>query len=257
MSSETKEQTAGATRAEVTAGRGMLVVVSSPSGGGKGTLIRRALKNVPNLGYSVSFTTRAPREGEVDGRDYFFVPERKFRRMIKAGEFLEWASVHGNLYGTALTQVERERAAGRDIILEIDVQGATSVRRLAQDAISIFILPPSFEILKARLAARGTEREDDLNLRLRNSVGEVEHYKEFQYVVINDDAERAASLLASIIYAERARRERQEEAAQLILVSFKREAAAEPEVLRAGRRSSFISNLFRRRGRHGGRKQNG
>ena len=224
MSSEIKEETGGATRSEVATGRGMLVVVSSPSGGGKGTLIRRALKNVPNLGYSVSFTTRAPREGELHGRDYFFVPEPEFRRMIEAGEFLEWACVHGNLYGTALTQVERERAAGRDIILEIDVQGAASVRRLAQDATSVFILPPSFEILSARLAARGTEREEDLNLRLRNSVEEVEHYREFQYVIINDDAERAAGLLASIIYAERARRERQEEAARLILASFKREA---------------------------------
>jgi guanylate kinase len=224
MSSELKEQAGGATRAEVSAGRGMLVVVSSPSGGGKGTLIRRALKNVPNLGYSVSFTTRPPREGETHGRDYFFVTEQEFRRMIEVGEFLEWASVHGNLYGTAHAQVERERDAGRDIILEIDVQGAASVRRLAQDATSVFILPPSFEILRARLEARGTERADDLLLRLRNSAGEVEHYKEFQYVVINDDAERAAALLASIIYAERARRERQEEAARQILASFKREA---------------------------------
>ena len=224
MSSELKEQTESATRSEVTAGRGILVVVSSPSGGGKGTLIRRALKMVPNLGYSVSFTTRAPREGEIHGRDYFFVTEEKFRRMVEAGEFLEWASVHGNLYGTALAQVERERDAGRDIILEIDVQGAASVRRLAQDATSVFILPPSFEVLRARLSARGTEREEEVNLRLRNSVGEVEQYREFQYVVINDDAERAAGLLASIIYAERARRERQEEAARLILASFRREA---------------------------------
>ena len=224
MSSELKEQSVGATRTEVTAGRGMLVVVSSPSGGGKGTLVRRALKNVPNLGYSVSFTTRAPRKGEVNGRDYFFVAEEEFRRMIEAGEFLEWASVHGNLYGTALAQVERERAAGRDILLEIDVQGAASVRRLVQDATTVFILPPSYEVLRARLSARGTEREEDLDLRLRNSVGEVEQYREFEYVVINDDVERAAGLLASIIYAERARRERQEEAARLIIASFKREA---------------------------------
>ena len=224
MSSEVKEQPLSATAREVASGRGMLVVVSSPSGGGKGTLVRRALKIVPNLGYSVSFTTREPREGEVNGRDYFFVSEQEFRRKIEAGEFLEWASVHSNLYGTSLAQIERERLAGRDIILEIDVQGAASVRRLAQDATSVFILPPSFEVLRARLSARGTEREDDLKLRLRNSVGEVEQYREFQYVVINDDAERAAGLLASIIYAERARRERQEEAARLILASFRREA---------------------------------
>ena len=221
MSSETKEQQASATLSEVTSGRGMLVVVSSPSGGGKGTLIRRALKNVPNLGYSVSFTTRAPREGEVNGRHYFFVSEQEFNSMVEAGDFLEWAVVHGNLYGTSHAQVERERLAGHDIILEIDVQGALSVRRLAQDAVSVFILPPSFEILRDRLVGRGSERPDDLALRLRNARSEVEHYRDFQYVVINDDAERAAGLLASIIYAERARRERQEEIARRVLATFK------------------------------------
>jgi guanylate kinase len=211
----------------VAAGHGMLVVVSSPSGGGKGTLIRRALKTVPNLGYSVSFTTRAPREGEVEGRHYFFVSEPEFRSMIEAGSFLEWAIVHGNLYGTSHAQVERERRAGHDIILEIDVQGAMNVRRLAQDAISVFILPPSFEVLRDRLVARGSERPEELALRLRNAVGEVEHYREFQYVVINDDAERAAGLLASIIYAERARRERQEEVARRVVASFQQAAEAE------------------------------
>jgi guanylate kinase len=221
MSSETKEPQASATLSEVTSGRGMLVVVSSPSGGGKGTLIRRALKNVPNLGYSVSFTTRAPREGEVNGRHYFFVSEQEFNAMAEAGGFLEWAVVHGNLYGTSHAQVERERRAGHDIILEIDVQGALSVRRLAQDAVSVFILPPSFEILRDRLVGRGSERPDDLALRLRNARSEVEHYREFQYVVINDDAERAAGLLTSIIYAERARRVRQEEIAQRVLATFK------------------------------------
>src|SRR3954468_22272328 len=167
---------------ELTAGRGMLVVVSSPSGGGKGTLIRRVLKTVPNLGYSVSFTTRAPREGEEDGRHYFFVSVEEFRQRIEAGAFLEWAVVHGNYYGTSHAQVERELAEGHDIILEIDVQGATSVRQLVAGAVSVFILPPSFEILRARLAARGSEKPDDLALRLRNSRGEVAHYREFQYV---------------------------------------------------------------------------
>jgi guanylate kinase len=206
---------------ELTAGRGMLVVVSSPSGGGKGTLIRRVLKTVPNLGYSVSFTTRAPREGEQDGRDYFFVSVEKFSEMIERGAFLEWAVVHGNHYGTSHTQVERELQEGHDIILEIDVQGATSVRRLVMDAVGVFILPPSFEILRARLEARGSERPNDLALRLRNSRGEVEHYREFQYIIINDDAEIAASQLASVIYAERARASRQKEAAERVLATFK------------------------------------
>lgn len=231
MSSELKEeqQQVSSTLSEVTAGRGMLVVVSSPSGGGKGTLIRRALRTVPNLGYSISFTTRLPREGEVNGRDYFFVSTEKFKAMIEANGFLEWAFVHGNLYGTSHAQVEGERSAGHDIILEIDVQGAESVRRLARDAVSVFILPPSFEVLRDRLVGRGSERPPDLALRLRNSRGEVEHYREFQYVIINDDAERAAGLLASIIYAERARRERQEEVAARVLSSFKQGAVEEEQ----------------------------
>jgi len=208
----------GATGA--TTARGMLVVVSSPSGGGKGTLIRRVLKSVPNLGYSVSFTTRAPREGEINGQHYHFISVDEFQKMIGAGEFLEWAHVHGHLYGTGRLQVARELAEGCDIILEIDVQGASSVRGLVPDEVSVFILPPSFEVLHARLAARGSEQPDDLALRLRNARGEVERYREFDYVVINDDADRAAAQLASIIYAERARRERQEQVARDVLASF-------------------------------------
>jgi guanylate kinase len=204
--------------------RGMLVVVSSPSGGGKGTLIRRVLKSVPKLGYSVSFTTRPPRAGEVHGQHYFFVSPEEFDRMIEAGDFLEWAYVHGNRYGTSLVQVERELGEGRDIILEIDVQGAANVRHLGTDAVSVFILPPSFEVLRDRLVARGSEKPADLALRLLNSRGEVERYREFEYVVINDDAERAAAQLAAIIYAERARRTRQEKAAQEVLATFTQES---------------------------------
>ena len=200
--------------------RGMLVVVSSPSGGGKGTLIRRALKSVPNLGYSVSFTTRHPRAAEVNGRDYFFVTPEVFEDMAERGEFVEWARVHGNLYGTGRAQVERELAGGHDIILEIDVQGAERVRALNPGAVQVFILPPSFEILRERLTGRGSEGKADLALRLRNSRGEVERYREFDYVIINDDADRAAAQLAAVIYAERARRERQEEAAARVLASF-------------------------------------
>jgi len=227
MSSRVNDREQSATAREVSAGRGMLVVVSSPSGGGKGTLIRRALKIVPNLGYSVSFTTRTPREGEINGRDYYFVSLDEFNQMIASDNFLEWAVVHGNLYGTSHVAIERELNEGHDIILEIDVQGATSVRRLVSDAVSIFILPPSFEILRDRLTGRGSERPDDLALRLRNSRSEVEQYREFQYLIINDDAERAAALLASIIYAERARRERQEEVARSVLATFKQEADGE------------------------------
>src|SRR3989440_4273307 len=191
-------------------GRGMLIVVSSPSGGGKGTLIDRVLKTVPGVSYSVSYTTRAPRGSEENGREYFFVDEPAFREMIERGEFLEWANVYGHLYGTSSAQVERERAAGRDLILEIDVQGAESIRHKVADSVSIFILPPSFELLRERLVTRGTDAAADLERRLKGASGEVAQYENFDYVILNDDINRASQQLASVIYAERARRERQE-----------------------------------------------
>lgn len=205
---------------ERTEGRGILFVVSSPSGGGKGTLIQRVLKKDPNLSYSVSFTTRAPRNGEVDGREYFFVSTEKFEQMVAANEFLEWAHVHCKLYGTARQQVFREISEGRDIILEVDVQGAASVRALMPDSVSIFILPPSFEILRQRLVARGTDSPEELDLRLRNAPAELKDYAAFQYVIINDDAERAADQLAAIIHAERARLSRQESRVKLVVDAF-------------------------------------
>ena len=200
--------------------RGILFVISSPSGGGKGTLIRRILTHMPRLGYSVSWTTRAPRQGEVDGREYHFVSIEDFTAARERGEFLEWASVHGNFYGTSIKVVERDLAAGRDIVLEIDVQGAATLRRLGIEAVSVFILPPSFEILRRRLTGRQSENSDTLALRLQNSRGEVEHYREFDYVVLNDDVDRAATQLASIVYAERARRVRQERLAERVLATF-------------------------------------
>ncbi|MEO8434650.1 MAG: guanylate kinase [Pyrinomonadaceae bacterium] len=207
-------------------GRGMLIVVSSPSGGGKGTLIDRARKSVPNLSYSVSYTTRPPRAGEVNGREYFFVSRAEFEELIATEKLLEWAWVHGNLYGTSRDQVMSELAEGCDIILEIDVQGAQSVRGLIAGAVCIFILPPSFEVLRQRLVTRGTDPPEDLERRLRGAPAEVEHYKEFQYVVINDDIERAAAQLAAIIYAERARCERQEENLKQVLENFPRASGA-------------------------------
>ena len=220
MSNDAGDTVLSAACVGATGGRGMLLVVSSPSGGGKGTLIRRVLKTVPDLGYSVSYTTREPREGEINGRDYFFVSLDVFKAMESEGEFLEWAPVHGHFYGTSCSQVERDLSEGRDIILEIDVQGAESVRSIAPSSVTVFILPPSFEVLRERLIARGTEDLEDLALRLRNARAEVEHYSEFSYVIINDDADRAAAQLASIIYAERARRERQERAAIGVLATF-------------------------------------
>ncbi|MGB8507896.1 MAG: guanylate kinase [Pyrinomonadaceae bacterium] len=200
--------------------RGILFVVSSPSGGGKGTLIRRVLAGVPGLGYSISWTTRARRPNERDGVDYHFVSIEEFERIRERNGFLEWAVVHGNLYGTARHVVEQETSEGRDVILEIDVQGASSVRAIMRSVVSVFILPPSYEVLSERLAARMTERPEALALRLRNARGEVEHYREFDYVVLNDKIERAAAQLASIVYAERARRERQEWLAKRVVATF-------------------------------------
>jgi len=148
--------------AKAAAARGMLVVVSSPSGGGKGTLIQRVLSSLSNLAYSVSYTTRASRPGELNGREYFFVSTVEFEEMIARGEFLEWANVYGHLYGTSSAQVVRERTAGRDIILEIDVQGAANIRATVDDPVTIFILPPSFEVLRDRLISRGTDSPEDL-----------------------------------------------------------------------------------------------
>jgi len=199
---------------------GNLIIISSPSGGGKGTLIKGILKTVPNIGYSVSFTTREMRVGEQNGKDYFFVSRAEFERLIEQGEFLEYATVHDNFYGTSLGQVKTEIGAGHDVILEIDVQGAASVRAKIPEALSVFILPPSFEVLKNRLTARATEKPEDLALRLKNSFGEVGHFSEFEYVVVNDDAARAATDLQTIILADRLKRVRQSAAIQGILNSF-------------------------------------
>lgn len=200
--------------------KGNLIIISSPSGGGKGTLIKEILKTVPKIGYSVSFTTRKMREGEQNGRDYFFVSIEEFKDLIEEGEFLEYAEVHGNFYGTSIKQVESEIAIGRDIILEIDVQGAHLVLEKMPNAVSIFILPPSYETLRRRLTNRGTERQKDLELRLKNSFAEVSRFTEFEFVVINGEIEEAMRDLEVIILAERLKRIRQTGSIQGILDSF-------------------------------------
>lgn len=201
--------------------RGTLFVVSSPSGGGKGTLVRGVLEVVDNLSYSVSYTTRGPRTNEVNGREYFFVDVPTFEEMIANGEFLEWACVHGNFYGTSKRQITEKTAAGIDMILEVDVQGAASVRQLLLDSVSVFILPPSFAVLKERLCARGTDTPDSLELRMRNAPDELSQFTAFDYVIINDEVERAVAQLASIIYAERARCGRQERLVRRVIEEFR------------------------------------
>ncbi len=199
---------------------GNLIIISSPSGGGKGTLIKEVLKNVPHIGYSVSFTTREMRGGEINGRDYFFVSRAEFETLIEEGALLEFAEVHGNFYGTSLKQIKAEIEAGHDVILEIDVQGAAHVREKIPEAVSIFILPPSFAVLAARLTARATEKAADLDLRLKNSFGEVKRFSEFEFVVVNDDVARATGDLQTIILADRLRRVRQSKVIKGILSSF-------------------------------------
>lgn len=220
MSSEMTESNALERPTGADAYTGQLFVVCSPSGGGKGTLIRHVLENVSGVSYSVSWTTRSPRAGELDGIHYHFVTRENFERIRESGGFLEWAEVHGNLYGTARSVVEQELREGRDVILEIDVQGAASVRSLMKNTVGIFILPPSYDALRERLTARGTDQPNNLELRMRNACWEVRRYEEFDYVIINDDAKRASQQLASIFFAERAKRGQQDWAARRVLQTF-------------------------------------
>jgi guanylate kinase len=188
---------------------GTLFIVSSPSGGGKTSLVKALLEAEPEVRLSVSFTTRAPRQGEVQGRDYNFVEPKEFQRMSAAGELLESAEIYGNHYGTSQKWVEAEFARGRDVLLEIDWQGAQQIRKLMRDVVSVFILPPSLEVLEARLKGRGQDAPDVVARRLATARQEISHAVEYNYVIINEVFDRAALDLRSIIRAERLRLSRQ------------------------------------------------
>lgn len=200
--------------------KGNLFIITSPSGGGKGTLIKEILRSVENISYSVSFTTRKIRAGEIHGKDYFFVSPDEFENLVRQGDFLEYANVHGNLYGTLRRQVKMETESGRDIILEIDVQGAESVKARMPEAVSVFILPPSFEVLRHRLTSRKTESEADLQLRLKNARTEVKFYRQFDYVIVNEEKNKAVENLRAVITAERLKPVRQTEGIESIISSF-------------------------------------
>ena len=188
------------------AGRpGLLIVISGPSGVGKDTVIKRLLELDPNLTYSVSYTTRPPRKGEVDGVNYHFVSRPEFERLIAAGAFLEYATYDDNLYGTPIAQLDEVRAAGRDIVLKIDVQGAEQVRKRAPDALRIFLAPPSMDELLRRRTERHTESPEDQHSRQRIANEEMALASHFDHVVVNDDVERAASEILAIIQAARQR----------------------------------------------------
>ncbi len=199
---------------------GRLLIISAPSGGGKGTLIKRVLSELPSLAYSVSYTTRKPREGETDGLDYNFVSREHFEELIEKGEFLEHARVHGNYYGTSWPYINERTDAGTDVVLEIDVQGAAQVREKVPESISIFILPPSFSVLKERLILRETESAESLQTRLLNAGVEIRRFNEFDFVIINDEVDRATKDLKSIILSSRLRSDRQTEAIHDILTTF-------------------------------------
>jgi guanylate kinase len=182
---------------------GTLYIISAASGAGKTSLVSAVLQKVSDVEVSVSHTTRAPREGEVDGVNYHFVDREKFEDMVEAGEFFESATVFGNMYGTSRQHIEEQLHKGKDVILEIDWQGARQIRRLISDCKSIYILPPSIAALRERLTSRGQDDEAVINKRMREAVSEMSHYAEFEYLIINDDFDEARDNLASIITSER------------------------------------------------------
>ena len=182
---------------------GHLYIVTAPSGAGKTTLVRLLLGSDSGMGVSISTTTRAPRTGETDGREYNFVDVQDFLGRVSRGEFLEWAEVHGNYYGTSKHWIEAEMTAGRDVVLEIDWQGARQVRRAFPAAISVFILPPSLEALNERLSGRGSDSAETIARRIAAALEEMRHVDEFDYVMINDDLQQAHDNLLSVIRASR------------------------------------------------------
>jgi guanylate kinase len=197
----------------------LLLVLSSPSGAGKTTLTRMLLERCPELRFSVSHTTRAPRNSEVDGRDYHFVDRARFIDLVGEGAFLEWAEVHGNLYGTSTAEIDRARAAPEctGMIFDIDYQGARQIKAKVDDVVATFILPPSMQELERRLRGRASETDDVLARRFAVAQREIEHYALFDYLVVNDDLQRAFDELRSIAVGERARRQRRAPLAESLL----------------------------------------
>ena len=188
---------------------GNLFIVSAPSGAGKTSLVSALLKSNRHIALSISYTTRAPRAGEVDGKDYHFVSREQFLEMAQKGDFLESAEVYGNLYGTSQSWIEKELVSGRDILLEIDWQGAEQVRRLMPHAISIFILPPSLSALETRLRGRGQDSPDVIARRMQAARDDISHVAEFDYVIINDKLDEALKQLDAVVIASGLHRDSQ------------------------------------------------
>jgi guanylate kinase len=200
--------------------RGLLFVVSAPSGTGKTTVVERLVQVVADLSLSRSYTSRPARPGELDGVDYNFIVRTRFEEMVSADAFLEWADVFGNLYGTCADDAERELAAGRDLVLVIDVQGARQVRARCPDTVNIFVMPPSFAVLEQRLRGRSKDSEEAMQRRLATARAEVAAFAEYDYVVVNDELEACVDRLRSIVVAERARLRPMRGAALQIVQTF-------------------------------------
>ena len=188
--------------------KGLLFILSAPSGAGKTTISRELLVHRPDLRQSVSYTTRPMRPGERDEIDYHFVTPERFRQMIDAGDFAEWAEVHGNRYGTAKATLQQANAAGHDVLLDIDVQGAAQLRGSGLDGVFIFILPPGMAELRQRLSGRNTDSPEVIERRMCNAVGEIQAAAGFDYIVVNDELPRAVATVQAIMVAEKVRRER-------------------------------------------------
>jgi guanylate kinase len=198
----------------------LLLIISSASGAGKTTLARDLLKNIPSLGFSVSHTTRKARPSEVEGVHYYFVDKERFRQLIKQNAFAEWAEVHGNFYGTSFGEIERFKKEGKQgILFDIDYQGARQIKAACPEAVAVFVLPPSIGELRKRLTARGDMGDEAIDRRISNATNEIEHYGCFDYLIVNDDLEKACTHLRAIVHAEQSRRQRMAPVAETLLRS--------------------------------------
>ena len=188
--------------------RGQIFVITAPSGTGKTTIIRAVRENVSGIGYSVSHTARKPRDGEVEGKHYHFVTRKDFEKMIDVHHFVEWAQVYGHLYGTSYSSMESELSSGEDLLLDLDIQGAEAIKRHFPESLSIFILPPSMEVLGERLRGRATNDKDNVDLRMKKAAEEIRRCGEYDFIVVNDDLVQTAREIEAIILSQRARAKR-------------------------------------------------